>query len=137
MGPSINAGCLSTQFQFFFFKSTLFKMLSMKASRSVTNKPVFQLFQNEFSELGSRSGADPSLDVGKSSNPSDQVGNLGGGSQHGRGRVLRAEEVEVDVGEADVVPHQELPSPGDESLFNGLEHRKNCCLVQFCHLGCH
>ena len=30
---------------------------------------------------------------------------LGGGSQHGRGRVLRAEEVEVDVGEADVVPH--------------------------------
>ena len=32
---------------------------------------------------------------------------LGGGSQHGRGRVLRAEEVEVDVGEADVVPHLE------------------------------
>ena len=30
---------------------------------------------------------------------------LGGGSQHGRGGVLRAEEVEVDVGEADVVPH--------------------------------
>ena len=34
------------------------------------------------------------------------------------------------------VTYQELPSSGDESLFNGLEHRKNCCLVQFCHLGC-
>ena len=32
---------------------------------------------------------------------------LGGGSQHGRSGVLRAEEVEVDVGEADVVPHLE------------------------------
>ena len=63
-------------FLFFFENPHFFKMLSMEASRSVTNKPVFQLFQNKFSELGSRSGADPSLDVGKSSNPSDQVGNL-------------------------------------------------------------
>merc|ERR1711879_771377 len=86
-------------------------------------------------ELGRWASTNPALDVRQTSDTSDQVGDLGCGVQHGRGCVLGAEEVEVDVGEADVVAHQELASSGDEPLLDGSQSRQHVTLVQLRHLG--